>query len=89
MEMLLQLICSPTTNLPNIVGAFQHVSLTQPDIAFSMNNKYQFMASPLESHWAVVKRILRYLSRAINYGLILSYASMDHKLLLHAYIDSD
>lgn len=30
---------------------------------------YQFMQNPLESYWKAVKRILRYLSGTLGYGL--------------------
>ena len=32
------------------------------------------MASPLDSHWAVVKRILRYLKGTLSRGLLLQSA---------------
>ncbi|KAI5407439.1 hypothetical protein KIW84_053630 [Lathyrus oleraceus] len=41
-----------------IVGAMQYVYLTRLDIMFGMNKACQFMSSPLDSHWEVVKRIL-------------------------------
>lgn len=47
------------------------------------------MASPLESHWADVKRILRYLSGTITHGFLLSPSPMCQNILLCAYSDSD
>jgi histone deacetylase 1/2 len=45
----------------SIVGALQYVTLTRPEIAFSVNKVCQFLAMPLITHWQAVKRILRYL----------------------------
>ena len=71
------------------VGALQYVTLTRPEIAFSVNKACQFMASPLDSHWSVVKRILRYLSGTSTYGLLLMPADPAHIFTLRAYSDSD
>ena len=73
----------------SIVGALQYVTLTTPDIAYSVNKAYQFMASPLHSHWSMVKRILRYLSGTAKMGLLTSPATPDQPLSLRAYNDSD
>jgi len=44
----------------SIVGALQYLTLTRPDLAYSVNKVCQFLHSPSKTHWAVVKRILRY-----------------------------
>uniref|UniRef100_A0A803PCM2 Reverse transcriptase Ty1/copia-type domain-containing protein n=1 Tax=Cannabis sativa TaxID=3483 RepID=A0A803PCM2_CANSA len=43
----------------SIVGALQYQTITRPKISFSVNKVCQFMANPLNTHWNVVKRILR------------------------------
>ena len=53
----------------SIVGALQYATLTRPEIAFAVNKVCQFLSQPLEEHWAVVKRILRYLKGTITHGL--------------------
>lgn len=73
----------------SIVGALQYVTLTRPEIAFSVNKLCQFLSCPLESHWRVVKRVIRYLSGTINHGLLLQPASVDNKFSLRFYCDSD
>ncbi|RZB80750.1 N-terminal acetyltransferase B complex auxiliary subunit NAA25 isoform C [Glycine soja] len=45
----------------SVVGALQYATLTRPEISDAVNKVCQYMANPLDSHWAVVKRILRYL----------------------------
>lgn len=59
-----------------MVGALQYVTLTKPDIGFSVNKVCQFMASPSESHWSAVKRILHYISGTISHGLLLAPTSL-------------
>lgn len=53
----------------SVAGALQYVTVTRPELAFSVNKVCHFMQNPLESHWKAVKRILRYLVGALNFGL--------------------
>ncbi|CAN6572721.1 unnamed protein product [Malus baccata var. baccata] len=69
----------------SIVGALQYVTFTRPDIAFSVNQCCQFMHSPMTSHVVAVKRILRYLSGTLDYGLHFKPG----QLHLQAYSDAD
>jgi len=46
----------------SIVRALQHVTITRPELNYSVNKVCQFMAQPLLAHWQAVKRILRYLT---------------------------
>jgi len=41
----------------SVVGALQYATLNRLEISFAVNKVCQFMAAPLDSHWAVVKRI--------------------------------
>lgn len=65
------------------------MTLTRPELSYSVNKVCQFMASPLDSHWRAVKRILRYLCGTSHNGLLLQPASHDGKFSLRAYSDSD
>lgn len=70
----------------SIVGALQYVTLTQPEISYSVNKACQFMYCPKLVHWQLVKRILRYLKGTINNGLLLS---CPHSLSLVGFVDAN
>lgn len=54
----------------SVAGALQYLTWTQPDIAFVVNQVCQFMHNPTTAHWTVVKRILRYIKRTADHGLV-------------------
>lgn len=51
------------------MGALQYLTLTRPDIAFSVNKVCQFLHSPTTVHWAAVKRIPRYIKHCSKLGI--------------------
>ena len=57
---------------------------TRPDRAHSVGIVERFKAKPRESHYAVVKRILRYLRGTMDYGL---WYEKSNDFTLCAYID--
>jgi histone deacetylase 1/2 len=75
-----------STNYRSIVGALQYITLTRPDIAFSVNKVCQFLHAPTTVHWTAVKRILRYLRGTISLGLRLSKSS---STIVSAFSDAD
>ncbi|GMI95461.1 cysteine-rich RLK (RECEPTOR-like protein kinase) 8 [Hibiscus trionum] len=74
------------TEYRSIVGALQYVVITRPEIAFSVNRVCQFMHSPLDTHFQAVKRILRYLSGTVDFGLHFVASS---RLTLTAFVDAN
>lgn len=59
------------TQYRSLVGALQYITLTRPELSYSVNKVCRFLSRPLETHWKAVKHILRYLSHTIHYGLLL------------------
>ncbi|XP_019156970.1 PREDICTED: uncharacterized protein LOC109153570 [Ipomoea nil] len=74
------------TQYRRIVGALQYLTITRPDLSYSVNRLCQFMHSPTDDHWALLKRVLRYIKGTQDYGLRLSPSPSSD---LHAYTDSD
>lgn len=70
----------------SIVRALQYVTITKPEIAFVVNRISLFMHNPTETHWSVVKHILRYLKGTITRGLLLRTSS---HLSLQVFSDAD
>ncbi|KAL8149299.1 hypothetical protein AgCh_006345 [Apium graveolens] len=52
-----------------LVGSLQYISLTRPDLTFSVNKLAQYMQRSTEEHWLAMKRLMRYLSGTLNMGL--------------------
>ncbi|XP_028099599.1 uncharacterized protein LOC114299126 [Camellia sinensis] len=69
----------------SIMGALQCLTITRPDLSFAINQAFQFMHSPIVGHFAVVKRILRYLKGTLSHGLVFTPSSFQ----LHAYTDAN
>lgn len=80
---------SDPTFFRSIVGGLQYATITRPEIFYSVNKVCQFLSAPLEDHWKVVKRILRYLQGTIHHGLLISPASLHEPLQLTGFCDAD
>lgn len=70
----------------SIVGSLQYLTFTRPDIAFTVNSMCQFMTTPIEVHFGVVKWILRYLQETIQFGICYS---ANAEMNLNAFSDAD
>ena len=75
-----------STQYRSIVGALQYLTLTRPDISFSVNKVCQYLHAPATDHWAAVKRILRYIKHTVKLGLQINKSS---SLLVSAFTDAD
>lgn len=64
----------------------QYLTLTQPDITFSVSKIAQFMELPKLSHWNANCWIFKYLSRTQDYEICLTRLS-DHQLV--SFCDAD
>jgi histone deacetylase 1/2 len=74
------------TRYRSIVGALQYLTLTRPDISFSVNKVCQYLHAPTTAHWSAVKRILRYLKNTSSIGLILRRSP---SMLVSGFSDAD
>ena len=70
----------------SVVGALQYVTLTRPDIVFTVNKLSQFLTAPTTEHWQACKRLLRYLKGTIHFGLQLYHSG---NLQITCFSDSD
>lgn len=68
-----------------VVGSLQYLTLTRPEIAFAVNVACQHMHAPMQSHYAAVKRILRYIKGSLHQGLLF----VPGPLTLSAYSNVD
>ncbi|XP_019166511.1 PREDICTED: uncharacterized protein LOC109162246 [Ipomoea nil] len=74
------------TQYRRLVGALQYLTITRPDLSYVVNRLCQFMHTPTDEHWRLLKRVLRYVKGTLNYGLRLSASSSSD---IHAFSYSD
>jgi histone deacetylase 1/2 len=74
------------TQYRSIVGGLQYLTLTRPDLSYSVNKVCQYLYVPTTKHWTTVKRILRYVKDSLNTGItfIKSFSTF-----LSAFSDAD
>nr|XP_023892329.1 uncharacterized protein LOC112004333 [Quercus suber] len=70
----------------NIVGALQYLTITCPDLSYTINSICQHMHALIDGHMKLVKRILCYVHGAFKFGLHLLH---DSTLDLYAFSDAD
>ena len=69
-----------------MIGSLLYLTVSRPDIQFSICLCVRFQANPKESHLIAVKRIFRYLSKTVNVGL---WYPRGCELTLHAFSNAD
>ncbi|CAH9100668.1 unnamed protein product [Cuscuta europaea] len=69
-----------------LVGKLIYLTLTRPDICYSVHILSQFMQSPRLAHWEGVLRVLKYLKGRPGQGILLR---SDSSLSLTGYCDAD
>ncbi|KAK2998211.1 hypothetical protein RJ639_023475 [Escallonia herrerae] len=69
-----------------LVGSLIYLTITRPDIAYSVGVVSQFMDKPQISHLNASKRILRYVKGTLEYGL--RYKKSD-RFILSGFVDAD
>ncbi|XP_058189255.1 uncharacterized mitochondrial protein AtMg00810-like [Rhododendron vialii] len=74
------------TTYRSMIGSLLYLTASRPDIAFSVGVCARYQASPKESHLSVVKRIIKYVSGTLNYGIWFTH---DTTANLAGYTDAD
>ena len=77
---------SDATLYRQLVGSLIYLTVTRPDISYTVHAVRQFMIAPKSPHYAAVLGILRYLKGTIFDGL---HFSSHSSLTLQAYSDAD
>ena len=68
------------------IGALQHLTMTRPDLSFSVNKLSQFLQAPTVAQWNACKRFLRYVKGTLSHGLFFKPAPF---FALEGYSDAD
>lgn len=74
------------TGFQKLIGKLIYLSLTRPDISYTVQFLSQFMHKPKEVHLNLALRLLRYLKRNPGKGLTFKKSN---KLNLYGFADSD
>lgn len=74
------------THYRSLAGALQYLTLTQPDLAYAIQQVCLYMHDPPELHLAFVKQIIRYVKGTLDHGFQLHTSSAS---TLSAYSDAD
>ena len=69
-----------------LVGSLIYLTVTRPDLAYSVHLVSQFMSAPRSTHYAAVLHILRYIKGTLFHGL---HFSAQFSFELRAYADAD
>ncbi|KAG9450333.1 hypothetical protein H6P81_010298 [Aristolochia fimbriata] len=70
----------------SMIGSLLYLTVSRPDISYSVGVCARYQSSPKESHVKLARRILRYVKGKINWGL---WFSRDSNTLLASYSDAD
>ncbi|PKU87026.1 Retrovirus-related Pol polyprotein from transposon TNT 1-94 [Dendrobium catenatum] len=68
-----------------LTGSLQYLTLTRPDIAYTVNLLSQHMHNPLSQHIFMLKRLLRYIQGTLSFGIPITKS----KLTLQSFSDAD
>ncbi|GMI66431.1 cysteine-rich RLK (RECEPTOR-like protein kinase) 8 [Hibiscus trionum] len=79
-------ILQDARNFRQLVGSLVYLTITRPEISYSVSVISQFMQNPKSHYLDAAKRILRYIKGFLEYGLM--YKKND-SFLLSGYTDAD
>lgn len=69
-----------------IIGKLLYLTITMPDLTYSVNYLSQFMSNPRTSHLKVVHRVLQYVKNTVGQGVFLK---AENSLTIKAFADAD
>lgn len=69
-----------------LVGSLFYLTITRPDIAYSVGVISQFMDKPCEGHLTAAKRILQYVKGIVSFGLMYKQNTL---FSLCGFVDAD
>ena len=69
-----------------LVGKFNYLTITSPNIAFAVSVVSQFLLPPKTSHWNAALRVLRYLKKAYRKRLL--YSDYGHTPVAELFNDN-
>ena len=70
----------------NMIGSLLHLTASRPNICYSVGVCARYQSDPKESHITIVKRIIRYVSGTLDYGV---WYSKDSNISLGGFSDAD
>ncbi|XP_019451702.1 PREDICTED: uncharacterized protein LOC109353795 [Lupinus angustifolius] len=77
------------TQYMQLVGCLRFVCNSIPEISYGVGLISQFMSDPRQSQMTAAKRVLRYLKKTLDFGLLFPILEAHNDLHLVAYSDSD
>lgn len=69
-----------------LVGCLVYLTVSRPELSYSVHMLARFMQKPLEEHWNAALRVVRYLKGNLGEGILLQ---ADCDLQINAWCDSD
>ncbi|POM67375.1 Integrase catalytic core protein, partial [Phytophthora palmivora] len=81
--------CDSSPPYRELVGALQYlVSASRPDIAHAVRHLSKYLSNYDHTHYAMAKRVLRYLASTRDYGLVMEFTTATEVQLV-CYTDAD
>ena len=68
-------ICDPGI-YRRLIGKLNYLTITRPNISFSVSVVSQFLQPPCDNHWDAIIRILRYIKGTLGQGVL--YENRSH-----------
>ena len=78
-------VCDPT-KYRQLIGSLIYLTITRPNLSYSVGLLSQFMPNPRNLHLEYTRRILRYVSATMDYNIV--YKS-NTTIRLEGYTDAD